>query len=75
MVKHTQTHSIESKHFPAWIMFLPQTEEILVQSQQISPNFLVGKFCGNTQFPPIFEWIVQKSAKTVRFYKISTPEN
>ena len=39
----------------------------------ISPNFLVCKFCGKTQFPHSFGRIDRNYAETVPFYKISTP--
>ena len=46
----------------------------LKKSPVISPNFLVGKFCGKAQFPYSFGWIAQNYV-TVAFHKISTPEN
>ena len=41
----------------------------------ISPNFLVWKFCGKTQFPHSFGRFTRSYAETVPFHKISTPEN
>ena len=45
------------------------------QSTKIPPNFLVLKFCGNAQFPKNFGRFARNSAETMRFQKISTPEN
>ena len=41
----------------------------------ISPNYLVWKLCGKTQFPQSFGRIAGNSAETVPFHKISTPGN
>ena len=41
----------------------------------ISPDLLVWKFCGKTQFLHSFGWIAQNYAETVPFHNISTPEN
>ena len=38
-------------------------------------QFPDSKFCGNAQFPQIFEWFTQYSAERVRFHKISTTGN
>ena len=42
---------------------------------EISPNFLVWKFCGNTQFAKSFEQLAQYFAETLRFRKILTSGN
>ena len=41
----------------------------------ILPNFLVWKFCENTQLPQSFRRIARDSAETARFNKIYTPGN
>ena len=41
----------------------------------ISPNFLVWKFCGKTQFLHGFGRIARNYAETVPFHKISIPES
>ena len=41
----------------------------------ISPNFLVPKFCGQTQFAYSFGRFAQNYAETVPFHNISTPRN
>ena len=41
----------------------------------ISPDFLVWKFCGKTQFPHSFGWIEVRYAETAPFRKITTPGN
>ena len=45
------------------------------QNIVISPNFMVWKFCGKTQFPHSLGQIAQNYAETVPFHKISTPGN
>ena len=42
------------------------------QNTVISTNFLLWKFCGNTQS---FKWFTRNSAETVCFHKFSTPGN
>ena len=37
----------------------------------ISPNFLVWKFCGKTEFPHSFGRIARTYAETVPFHKIT----
>ena len=46
-----------------------------VLNTEISSNFLVGKFCGNPQFPQGFGQFAQNSAENVRFLNISIPGN
>ena len=45
------------------------------ENSVISPNFLVCKLCGKTQFPHSFGRFTQSYAETVPFHKISTPGN
>ena len=40
-----------------------------------SPNFLVYKFCGNTQVSQSFGQYAESSVKTVRIHKIPTTGN
>ena len=47
----------------------------LQKNTEISPNFLVWKFCGKAQFSHSFGQFAQNYAETVPFHKISTPGN
>ena len=45
----------------------------LCKNTEISPNFMVRKFCRNAQFPHSFGQMTRNYAKTMPFQKISTP--
>ena len=49
--------------------------ENFASNTEISPNFLVWKFCGNTQFLHSFRKFAQNLVKNVLSDKISTPDN
>ena len=49
--------------------------EITGKNTVISPDFLVWKFCGKTQFLHSFGRIARNYAETVPFCKICTPAN
>ena len=42
-----------------------------IKNTVISPNFLVWKFCGKSQFPHSFGRFARNYAETVPFHKIS----
>lgn len=46
-----------------------------MENTKISPNFLVQKFCANVHFSQGFWRLVQVSLETMRFSKVSIPEN
>ena len=48
---------------------------ILATNTEISPNFLVWKFCGNAQLPQSFGGIARNAGEATHFHKISTQGN
>ena len=56
-----------------WILVLSHLSP--AKNTVISPNFMVWKFCGRSQFPHSFERIVRNYEETVPFHKSSASWN
>ena len=71
MVTDKRTIQSDLDHFPV----IPTKSVSLGKKTVISPDFLVWKFCGKTQFLHSFKQISRDYRETVSFCKISTPGN
>ena len=72
------TNWFEISVLMAAVSNLAYSKELVMHTAKntvISPNFLVWKFCGKTQFLHSFGRFARNYAETVPFRKISTPGN
>ena len=78
MTQQAQIHEKSIKYFrKKGSEYISEGKKVnnTAKNTTISPNLLVWKFCGKTQFPHSFGRIARNSTETVPFYKISKPRN
>ena len=66
---------IIGKFLKIWSLIVKSVFQTTAKNTLISPNFLMWKFCGKTQFSQSFTQYTQNTTKTARFDKISTSGN
>ena len=64
-----------SVHFNITLRMLAMWMSNTEKNPVISPNFLVWKFCGKSQFPHSFGRFARNYGRTVPFHKIPIPGN
>ena len=69
---HLFTRKKRQNFFKSCVREKAISSVLTAQNIEVSPNFLLFKFCGSTDFLQSIGWITQKSAEIVRFHKIST---